>query len=108
MQLLGSHLRPLSFLSVPPYFGLVPIKSIISGMQLANIACGGGHTRGRFRMVVMVVVVVVVVRVIFSKFVIAIFSVCKSILVHARNFSQRVGGFRSSNIVVTHRINMAI
>lgn len=42
-----SHLRPLSFFSVPPYFGLVPIKSIISGMQLANIAFGPsttGHT----------------------------------------------------------------
>lgn len=33
-----SHLLPLSFFSVPPYFGLVPIKSIISGIQLANIA----------------------------------------------------------------------
>lgn len=32
------HLRPLSFFSVPPYFGLVPIKSMISGIQLANIA----------------------------------------------------------------------
>lgn len=34
----GSHLRPRSFFSVPPYLGLVPIKSIISGIQLANIA----------------------------------------------------------------------
>lgn len=33
-----SHLRPRSFFSVPPYLGLVPIKSIISGIQLANIA----------------------------------------------------------------------
>lgn len=33
-----SHLLPLSFFRVPPYFGLVPIKSIISGIQLANMA----------------------------------------------------------------------
>lgn len=33
-----SHLRPRSFFKVPPYFGLVPIKSMISGIQLAKIA----------------------------------------------------------------------
>lgn len=32
------HLRPRSFFKVPPYFGLVPIKSMISGIQLAKIA----------------------------------------------------------------------
>lgn len=35
---ISPHLRPLSFFNVPPYLGLVPIKSIISGIQLANIA----------------------------------------------------------------------
>lgn len=37
-HLFCSHLRPFSFFNVPPYLGLVPIKSIISGIQLANIA----------------------------------------------------------------------
>ena len=31
-------LLPRSFLYVPPYFGLVPIRSMISGMQEANKA----------------------------------------------------------------------
>lgn len=32
------YLRPLSDLNVPPYFGLEPIRSMISGIQLANTA----------------------------------------------------------------------
>lgn len=32
------YLRPRSDLKVPPYFGREPIRSIISGMQLANTA----------------------------------------------------------------------
>ena len=32
------YLRPRSFFSVPPYLGLVPIRSIISGIQLAKMA----------------------------------------------------------------------
>lgn len=33
-----SHLRPRSFFKVPPYLFRVPIRSIISGIQLANMA----------------------------------------------------------------------
>lgn len=33
-----SHLLPRSFFKVPPYLGLVPIRSIISGIQLAKMA----------------------------------------------------------------------
>lgn len=32
------YLRPRSDLKVPPYFGREPIRSMISGMQLANTA----------------------------------------------------------------------
>jgi hypothetical protein len=35
---LKPHLLPRSFLRVPPYLGLVPIRSIISGIQLAKMA----------------------------------------------------------------------
>ncbi len=54
----GPYLRPRSFLSVPPYLGRVPIRSMISGMQEAKMAwkeaagvreraAGGSATRGR-------------------------------------------------------------
>ena len=33
-----TYLRPRSFFSVPPYLDLLPTRSIISGIQLANIA----------------------------------------------------------------------
>lgn len=42
---LKSHLLPRSFLRVPPYLGLVPIRSIISGIQLAKMAYTHKKTR---------------------------------------------------------------
>ncbi|GBP18940.1 hypothetical protein EVAR_20472_1 [Eumeta japonica] len=48
-EMTAAHLRPRSFLRVPPYLGLVPIRSMISGIQLAKIAWTPTTKQGMYR-----------------------------------------------------------